>query len=309
MAIRQDIKDYKIKLDYNIKMLVVEAKAAYESGKETKAREAQTRLLGEMDRLFFGLDDKLKSLETEKDGAENIVFLVKELPEWISSYDQLSITNYKLEKVFVSAGQPIIAIRDKWMKYCEEAPAVKRLPLLQRKKDVQNLVAELSEATEYLDKKLKLKSRDVSDRLEHPEKYRQEIMASVEHEMLSIDSDIHRMQRNIEALCHERDDLKKKLSSTGFFAFKKKKLIKNDIASVESEIRSHKNKVTLLEERKGKVKESLDGRLLDFEKKTEVLRKEFTQLKKNLDINRRALQAKKEELREIKDEIDREDVT
>ena len=269
-------------------------------GAEGEMQRVQKEQCNAIEAQIQNVESKLSSLKGNATSAADIKYLTEKLSGWIKKFDDVSVPNGPHSRAFpVSATTGASKILEKWEKFCDTDPTIKKAALYEEKARLENEINSLSERISGIEKSIPALKAEYDDRTNNSAKFEQQVRNEVENEVERIATELRHAEEDLEDLEKNRKSVVTQLESTGLFAFGKKKELKIQLEKMEIDIASAKSKVQEIERKKQSVEQSLGDRIADLAKKVDQLRNDIESEEANLERSKEQLSQKQKELADV----------
>ena len=302
-------KDYKERLEAiesinTMPDMIIQAGGVSRANLIKGAEGEMQRVQGEQNRVIEAeikkVDNKLSSLRGIPERTADIVYLTGKLAEWNKRSEEIAIPKGPHSSAHtVSATKPMLDIQDKWEKFCQTDPIIQKATLYERKAKLDQEISVISTEIADLEKKIPCLKEELDDRNTNGAKYEQQVKAEVSEEVEAISIELRHAEEDVTDLENQEKSIRTQLSSSGFFAFGKKKELKAQLEKLATDISDAKSKASEIEKKKKAKEESLPLRINGLKDKTTQLTEEITRSEQTLETDRKKLSEMQTELIEV----------
>lgn len=296
LAAIKDINGYS----YELISMMQTSKSALTQGGVGEMQRVQKEQNRKLESEINKVDSKLSSMKGNSSSAEDMVYLVGKLEGWIKRFDDLSIPSGPYSSAYKNtASSSMQTMLKKWKDFCQNDPIIKKAELYGQKSRLEEEIKKLKNTIDTLEAKLPKEKAELQDRKDNSEKYRlqvedetKQIISTKKLNLESLSDDLRNQEAKIERL-------KTMLSSAGLFAFGKKKELKAQIQSTESETFDIKEKIRTAEIELKAVEDSLPRKIKELERKITSLEEQVKLDSEKLEKSKKELADKEQDLNKI----------
>lgn len=246
------------------------------------------------------VDNKLSSLKGNPERTADIVYLTGKLAEWNKRSEEISIPKGPHSSAHtVSATKSMIDIQEKWEKFCRTDPTIQKAALYERKANLDQEISVISTEIAELEKNIPCLKEELDDRNTNGAKYEQQVKDKVSEEVEAISIELRHAEEDVTDLENQEKSIRTQLSSSGFFAFGKKKELKAQLEKLATDISDAKSKASEIEKKKKAKEESLPLRINGLKDKITQLMEEITRSEQTLETDTKKLSEMQTELIEV----------
>jgi len=298
--------DYKQRLEaiesfYTMPDVIIQAGGVSRANLAKGAEGEMQRVQGEQNRAIEAeikkVDKKLSSLRGNPERTADIVYLTGKLAEWNKRSEEIAIPKGPHSSAHtVSATKSMIDIQEKWEKFCQTDPTIQKAALYEQKAKLDQEISVISTEIAELEKKIPCLNKELDDRNTNGAKYEQQVKAEVSEEVESISIQLRHAEEDVTDLENQEKSIQTQLTSSGFFAFGKKKELKAQLEKLATDISDAKSKASEIEKKKKATADSLPLRI-------NGLKEKITQLTEEISRSEQLLAADKKKLSEMQTEL------
>jgi len=306
-------KDYRERLEaidsiYTMPDMIIQAGGVSRADLAKGAEGEMQRVQGEQIRAIEGVikkvDNKLTSIKGNPESAADIVYLTEKISEWNKRSEEIGIPKGSHSSAHpVSATKSMVDIQKKWEKFCQTDPTIQKASLFERKAKLDQEISALTTEIADLEKKIPCLKEELEDRNTNGAKYEQQVKAEVSEEVEAISVELRHAEEDVTDLENQEKSIRTQLSSSGLFAFGKKKDLKAQLEKLSTDISDAKLKTSEIEKKKKTTEESLSVRINALNDKVAQLKEEITMSGHKLEEEKIKLSEMKTELMEVETKL------
>lgn len=302
-------KDYRERLEaidsiYTMPDMIIQAGGSSRADLAKGAEGEMQRVQGEQIRAIEGVikkvDNKLTSIKGNLESAADIVYLTEKISEWNKRSEEIGIPKGSHSSAHpVSATKSMVDIQKKWEKFCQTDPTIQKASLFERKAKLEQEISVLTTEIADLEKKIPCLKEELEDRNTNGAKHEQQVRAEVSKEVEAISIELRHAEEDVTDLENRGKSIQTQLSSSGIFAFGKKKELKAQLEKLATDISDAKSKASEIEKKKKETEDSLPLRINGLKDKITQLTEEIIRSEQTLERDKKKLSEMQTEMTEI----------
>lgn len=302
-------KDYRERLEaidniYNMPDMIIQAggvsRADLAKGAEGEMQRVQREQIRAIETEIKKVDNKLSSLKGIPERAADVVYLTGKLSDWIKKSEKLAIPKGSHSSAYtVSATKVMVDIQKKWEKFCQTDPTIQKASLYEQKAKLDHEIPMIITEIADLENIILCLKEELDDRSANGTKYEQQIKTEVSEEVEAISIELRHAEEDVRDLENQEKSIQTQLSSSGIFAFGKKKELKAQLEKMAADISNAKSKVLEIEKKKKTTADSLTLRIAALDDRLLQLKAEIENSEKKLEKDREKLSDMQMELAEV----------
>ena len=220
--------------------------------------------------------------------------------DWIKKSEKLAIPKGSHSSAYtVSATKVMVDIQKKWEKFCQTDPTIQKASLYEQKAKLDHEIPMIITEIADLENIILCLKEELDDRSANGTKYEQQIKTEVSEEVEAISIELRHAEEDVRDLENQEKSIQTQLSSSGIFAFGKKKELKAQLEKMAADISNAKSKVLEIEKKKKTTADSLTLRIAALDDRLLQLKAEIENSEKKLEKDREKLSDMQMELAEV----------
>ena len=306
-------KDYRERLEaidsiYTMPDMIIQAggssRADLAKGAEGEMQRVQGKQIRAIEGVIKKVDNKLISIKGNLESAADIVYLTGKISEWNKRSEEIGIPKGPHSSAHpVSATKSMVDIQKKWERFCQTDPTIQKASLYERKAMLDQEISVLTTEITDLEKKIPSLKQELDDRSTNGSKYEQQVRNEVSGEVEAISIELRHAKEDVTDLENQEKSIQTQLSSSGIFAFGKKKDLKAQLEKLSTDISDAKLKVSEIDKKKKTTEDSLPLRINTLNDKVAQLKEEITMSEQKLEKDKIKLSEMKTELTEVETKL------